>query len=149
MAERKKFILSDIIKKDIKGWERQKKVIPPLLANEMVNDFTQNFTRQGFRNVNTKKWKQRKGNTDPGRGILIGKGSGNKLFRSIKAIKVNSNRVLVGSTVNYAGVHNYGLRSGRGRGFQMPKRQFIGYSKTLRDNLIKLILKRIDKGFNK
>ncbi|MCP4502063.1 MAG: phage virion morphogenesis protein [Deltaproteobacteria bacterium] len=149
MAERKKFILSDIIKKDLKGWERQKKVIPPLLANEMVNDFTQNFTRQGFRNVNTKKWKARKGNTDPGRGILIGKGSGNKLFRSIKAIKVNSNRVLVGSSVHYAGVHNYGLRAGRGKGFQMPKRQFIGYSKTLRDNLIKLILKRIDKGFNK
>jgi phage gpG-like protein len=33
--------------------------------------------------------------------------------------------------VPYARVHNEGLRAGRGRGFQMPRRQFIGESKEL------------------
>jgi len=33
--------------------------------------------------------------------------------------------------VPYAAVHNEGLRAGRGKGFTMPKRQFIGKSAEL------------------
>jgi len=34
------------------------------------------------------------------------------------------------SLAEYAKVHNEGLRAGRGKGFVMPKRQFIGKSAT-------------------
>ena len=64
--------LTELIKADAKNWQRQKSKIPKLLANEMVNDFTENFDRQGFRDSSTKPWKPRKNDDDPGRGILIG-----------------------------------------------------------------------------
>lgn len=148
MAKKRK--LAPIISNDYKNVRGEiRKKMPRLIANEAKNEFTQNFTRQGFRDVSTKKWKQRKGNTDPGRGILIGKGSGKKLFRSIRTIKASQRRIVVGSTVHYAGVHNYGLRAGRGRGFQMPKRQFIGHSRILSSNIRKLILKHVNKSFDK
>ena len=73
-------------------------------------------------------------------------------MRSIKKKVANKKRVLVGTsevTKDYAAVHNYGLRSGRGAGFMMPKRQFIGHSKVLLSNIRKLIMKRTDKGFDK
>jgi phage gpG-like protein len=35
-------------------------------------------------------------------------------------------RVTVGTEVPYAAIHNEGLRAGRGKGFKMPKRQFMG-----------------------
>ena len=41
--------------------------------------------------------------------------------------------------VPYAIVHNEGLRAGRGKGFKMPKRQFIGESAVL-NNKISLII---------
>ena len=149
MATNKGINLSQLIKKDSEGWRREKKKIPRLLANEMVNDFKENFNRQGFRDSSTKKWKKRKNNVDPGRAVLVGPGGGRKLSRSIKQITVNQSKVVVGSTVHYAGVHNYGLRSGRGKGFIMPQRKFVGNSKKLNRKLVKLIIKRIDKGFDK
>ena len=51
--------------------------------------------------------------------------------------------------VPYASVHNNGERSGRGRGFKMPKRQFIGYSGKLNRNIIAFLDKNIKKQFNK
>ena len=143
--------LSDLIANDYKNVKGEiRKKLPRLIANEAKNEFTENFRRQGFKlGAGVKKWKARKGNTDPGRGILIGKGSGKKLFRSIRNIKVSQKKIIVGSTVHYAGVHNYGLRAGRGRGFQMPKRQFIGHSFYLSSQIRKLILKHVNKGFDK
>ncbi len=151
MAKKRK--LAPIISNDYKNVRGEiRKKMPSLIANEAKNEFTQNFTRQGFRDVSTKKWKARKGNTDPGRGILIGKGSSNKLFRSIRVKKKTQKRILIGTSEavkDYAGVHNYGLRAGRGKGFRMPKRQFMGHSRILTSNIRKLILKHVNKGFNK
>ena len=124
--------------------KQQKRKLPKLIANEAVNHYTLNFTRGGFKNKVTVPWRPRKGNTYPGRGVLIGKGSGKKLSRSIVKKRVTMKSVLVGSNVKYAPVHNYGLMSGRKAApFKMPKRQFIGRSTYLNTKIRKLILKRM------
>lgn len=53
------------------------------------------------------------------------------LGRSIEVQKESPGSVTIwtrpiGSNKAYARVHNEGLRAGRGKGFQMPKRQFMG-----------------------
>ena len=137
----------------IKDMDRRFTTLPKLIANEAVNEYTANFTRGGFKNKVTVPWKPRKRfnqKNDAGRGVLIGSksmdetGSGKSLFRSIVKKKVSQRSVLVGSNVEYAAVHNYGLMSGRKSApFKMPKRQFIGRSTHLNNKIRKLILKRL------
>lgn len=145
----KKSPLSNIMKADLKAWRVEKSKLPRLIAEEAVNEFRLNFRRQGFKDATVKKWKKRKSKKDTGRGILVGKGSGKKLSRSIRQLQVSKRQIIIGSTVHYAGVHNYGLRAGRGRGFKMPQRKFVGNSKSLDKKIRKLIIKRIDRAFEK
>jgi len=46
--------------------------------------------------------------------------------------------------LEYERVHNEGLRAGRGSGFKMPKRQFVGESKVLTERINKKAKKLID-----
>lgn len=122
------------------------------VGNTAVNEFSANFERQGFMDRSLNRWKPRKNNVDPGRAILTGKANkgGTRLRRSITVKSRTSKRVVIGveGAANvYAGVHNYGLRAGRGAGFQMPKRQFIGDSENLNKKIVRLIKKEIKKGF--
>ena len=143
------------MEKDLAAFKSNWQKLPRVIANEALNEFRENFRRQGFQDSGTTKWKERKNNVDPGRGILIGSmsakktGSGKKLSRSLKQIKISQRKIVVGSTVKYAGVHNYGLRSGRGKGFKMPQRRFIGHSRNLSSKIRNLILRFTDKGFDK
>ena len=150
--------LAKLIKQDLKGWEEEKKRLPKIIGEEASNFFTENFRKQGFDDSGVKSWKQRKskskGNSTTksqknSRGILIGKGSGNKLSRSLRVLSANQKKIIVGSTVGYSGVHNFGLRAGRGAGFKMPTRKFIGNSKKLSKNITKLIAKRIERRFKR
>lgn len=79
--------------------------------------------------------------------ILQGKGSG-KLSKSIQVTKATWEVIevaTVGDVVNkYAAVHNFGERAGRGKGFQMPKRMFIGDS----ENMFKKIDAEIEKNID-
>jgi phage gpG-like protein len=43
----------------------------------------------------------------------------------------------------YAKVHNEGLRAGRGAGFTMPRRQFMGMHNKLNSAIIKALEKRL------
>ena len=118
----------------------------PQMVSEMggiaLSHFTRSFTNQGFTDEHLEKWKPRKRtryNTrtkknidDTTRGILIGKGTANLMkLRRVNvgryAVAIRNNEV----TRKYARVHNEGLRAGRGGGFQMPKRQFVGYSRVM------------------
>lgn len=109
--------------------------------------FTTSFRNQGFTDVVLERWQQRKrqdrGNKSV-RAILVKTGN---LRKSIRVINKNYKSVTLGSDLPYAEVHNEGLRAGRGRGFKMPKRQFIGDSRKLTDLLIGKIHKRIHKVF--
>lgn len=115
-----------------------------IVGIEAKNHFTENFQREGFDLPKT--WQEVKRRTwgrgaDASRKILTGR-TGN-LGRSIQK-RTEPGKVIIFSDLVYAPVHNYGLRAGRGKGFIMPQRQFIGDSKILEDKLRRIIKKRID-----
>lgn len=128
--------------------QEQKKVLARS-AETAVQFFKHNITRhQGFLDTRVKKWPKRKKNTDPGRNILVGKGGGAKLWKSISRSRLSAKRAVIGikGPPNvYASVHNFGLRAGRGKGFIMPKRQFMGESKVLNRKIVRLIKKHLKK----
>ncbi|MBW6489744.1 MAG: phage virion morphogenesis protein [Lentimicrobium sp.] len=106
--------------------------LPISIGKKAVDIYTENFQKEGFQNANFEPWKEVKRRQNPRtkgaakkRKILTGKTG--DLGRSIK-YETGSAQVTIYSDVPYAAVHNEGLRAGRGKGFQMPKRQFIGDS---------------------
>lgn len=94
-----------------------------------INHYKKSFTDGGFTDVSFKAWKQRKRSRDnDSRAILVKTGN---LKRSLTYRKIGRYSVRIESNVPYAKVHNEGLRSGRGRGFTMPERKFVGHSERL------------------
>ena len=67
----------------------------------------------------------------------------NHLYNSVRH-RVEPARAVVYNKVEYAAVHNEGLRAGRGKGFTMPRRQFIGKSKALDGKIRKIITTTIN-----
>lgn len=127
------------LKEKLAELQRMKSTLPTKLANEAKNHFLQSFRDGGFTDRSLNKWKPRKvtAKNNVGRGILIKKGD---LRRSIIVKYVSWNKIRIGSYgIDYAATHNYGLRAGRGKGFRMPKRQFIGNSKQLEDRMKKMV----------
>lgn len=104
-----------------------------------LKHFTESFSNQGFTDNTLVKWQPRKSTRyrqrsgkivdDTTRGILIGKGTAN--LRKLRRVNIDRYTVAIKNnqaTDKYARVHNDGLRAGRGKGFMMPKRQFMGNS---------------------
>ena len=153
-------LLAPLIEQDLKAWKSEKRVLMKLIAEESRNFFEDNFKRQGFLDGSLKSWKPRKKEKKKsrktkkfdkeGRGILIASG---QLSKSLTVTKKTRNRMVIRSVMatsfNYSGVHNYGLRAGRGSGFKMPERKFMGKSKTLDKKIVKLINFRLNKAFRK
>jgi phage gpG-like protein len=116
------------------------------LANTAKNEFLGNFRNQGF---NGQRWQEVKRRSNPSKSkprtqaILQGKGSGKlrkDVANSVQSGRRNSNLSYTLVVENeYARVHNEGLKAGRGKGFIMPKRQFIGNTQRLNDKLLKKI----------
>lgn len=151
--------LSRAIKHDARGVALQLKGLMGQIGNIVVNETKKNFKRQGFMDRSLKKWKPRKV-TDEGRAILVKTG---RLKRSITRLSTSAKRVTVGSkgkAAVYAGVHNHGLRAGGKKtfagsagtatsgGFTMPKRQFLGESHETNKRIVKLLEKKVKRGFN-
>jgi phage gpG-like protein len=132
---------------DRKKFEADVRQILILAGNLAVTHFEDNFQKQGFVDKSVDPWKPRKV-VDSGRGILIGKGGGEKLSNSIARTLLGRTSITIGIKGNpnkYASVHNFGLRAGRGSGFIMPQRKFMGESEVLNKKIIRLINKRIKK----
>jgi len=121
--------------------------LPMAIGKKAVDLFTENFQKEGFQDNGPKPWKEVQRRTRNVRGaagsrkILTGKTG--DLGRSIK-YEVSPGKVTIYSDVIYADVHNEGLKAGRGAGFTMPKRQFIGDSA----DLDKIIDDEIEKTLN-
>ena len=93
------------------------------IQRELHVEFDKNFDREG---LFAEKWRRRKNNVDPDRKVLTKTGA---LRESIESSSGRGGaEIRFTSQSPYARVHNEGLRAGRGKGFQMPKRQFIGDS---------------------
>jgi phage gpG-like protein len=111
--------------------------------------FVQSFRKQGWDDKSVEKWKPRKKKTyktksgktvdDTTRATLVKTGD---LRRSI--IRDPANRaaltVKISTDLVYAARHNNGLKN-------MPKRQFMGDSYNLNEQVKKVIVKRLDKIF--
>jgi len=137
--------------------------VPIVLKTEGLKFIQKNFQDEGFNDDGLQKWQPRKttdtrgrdltryrsdrvgkkgtltsfGKRNQGRAILTGHNSGgNKLRNSFRA-RTEKMKVTFYTHKEYARRHNEGLEG-------MPKRQFIGYSKTLFNN----IKKEIDRLFN-
>ena len=151
MAKQNKFNLKGAEQKARKALENA--VVE--IGNTAKNFFVENFRKQGFDDKTVQRWKPRKRTTyrtksgrivnDTTRAILVKEGD---LRRSI--IRVPNRAAMsvkIQTDLIYAKVHNEGLRAGRGKGFIMPKRQFMGDSYNLNEQVKKVIVKRLDKIF--
>lgn len=110
-----------------------------------INHYKKSFIDGGFTDLSFKAWKQRKRSRDnEGRAILVKTGN---LKRSLTYRKIGRYSVRIESNVPYAKVHNEGLRSGRGKGFTMPERKFVGYSERLSRKIELRLRANIEKIF--
>ena len=142
-AEHKKIL------KDIEAFKPQLEKIVDAMGVLAANHFTTSFRNQGFTDETLERWQPRK-RTERSRmgdrAILVKSG---RLRRSIRTKRFGLLAVKILTDVPYASVHNNGERSGRGRGFKMPKRQFIGYSGVLNRKIIAKMDVTIKRIFNK
>ena len=131
--------------------------LPEIVAVEGVNFFKSSFDNQGFKDQVLVKWKDRKAPKYKSKKrkrsslILYSSASdrkGTHLKDSIRA-RTGAGRIIFLTDKIYAQVHNEGGRAGRGRGFTMPKRQFMGQSRALDIRIRHKLYKEIDKMLNK
>ena len=119
--------------------------IPLMVGNAGKSHFKENFRRGGFVDKNLTKWKPAKriGRAKGAKGqygtLLSAR---NYLYNSIN-YRALPYQVVIFTRVPYAIVHNEGLRAGRGKGFKMPKRQFIGDSAVLNKQISDIIDKEL------
>jgi phage gpG-like protein len=110
---------------------------------ELLDEFDRNFKRQGFFSENTWKPRKRPDKNRRQRAILIKSG---RLRNSIGArINYARSEVVFTSSLPYAKVHNEGGKAGRGKGFSMPKRQFIGHHPVIDKKIVLIIREDIDE----
>lgn len=159
-----------------------KRKAPRAVGAIAVRFFEQNFNRQGFLNGGVQAWDKRKDGSDPGRGVLIGRGSAH-LAKSIRVIRADQQAVTVGTNVPYAKAHNDGAQfigriniteasrkyfwamyyqTGNSKykamaltkktefnpRINIPKRQFIGNSKELNQEIGDWFQKQISESIN-
>ena len=135
------------ILKQIEAFKPQLNKIVDAAGVMAVNHFTKSFRDGGFTDESLETWKPRKrAERGKSRAVLVKSG---RLRRSLRSRRFGVLSVKIMTDVPYARVHNNGERSGRGRGFKMPKRQFIGYSGKLNRQIIAFLDKNIKKQFNK
>lgn len=130
--------------------------------------FDDSFQNQGFTDASFTAWEKRKNDKDSGRAILI---DTTFLRRSLGVLDETPNTITFGTHVPYASVHNNGERvraiqyvrahhrtrnekrhqvqaHTRKMDTKFPKRQFIGESKLMMENLSNWLIKQIDERFN-
>lgn len=130
----------------------------PIKAGRIAKDlFQENFLKGGFVDGGLHEWQPSKRlGTKNDEGEVVGKAKGakgeyktlmsgrNNLFNSIE-YRIDDSGVVIENRVPYAAVHNEGLHSGRGKGFTMPQRQFIGDSKELDEAIEDMIENELTK----
>jgi len=118
------------------------------VLNETLNDIKVNLTEEFDKNFERKaffdqKWQPRKSKKAKGSLLIVS----SRLRRGTKAQVINNSVVFTNDTP-YAAVHNEGLRAGRGRGFTMPKREFIGDSPKVQEICKEIIENNINDFLN-
>ena len=145
--------------------------MPARVATCAVNFSKQRFVQQNWHDTTPEPWKPRSrkrrgGERRQSGAILVDSG---RLKRSIRVISADSNRVIIGTDVPYAEMHNEGLdgevtvrqhtrRSRKGRLYtvkahkrrvHMPQRRFLGESQALATQLEELMIKELKNAIEK
>lgn len=138
-----KFNFDQVIKK----LEQAKSSLPKVLANDTKKFFLASWQKQGWDNGGVKAWSPRKYNKNKrsaGRAILVKSGALRRAVNaSLKSATFDSIKFSV--DLPYAAIHNEGLKMKNGK--NMPKRQYMGDSESLRKIQKEKIQKSIDKIF--
>lgn len=147
---RKRFDFDRVVAK----MQRAKIDLPVKLANQAQNFFSSSWRKQGWEDGRLTAWKPRlqEGRRNKGGQILVQSGALKRAVgSSIRSQTFDLVRLAV--ALPYAEVHNEGFdgmvkrKDGSTYRLHMPKRQFMGDSKTLRNQQITLINKSINKAW--
>ena len=131
-----------------------------IVGNVAVSWFKKNFQNQAWGRVKWQEVQRRTAGTKayqynakhhPARTTRrILTGDTGDLGRSIEIMEAKDGVVTIwtnpsafGSKKPYGRVHNEGLRAGRGSGFTMPKRQFMGENPELNDLIVKKLEEKL------
>lgn len=136
---------------DLQQIQKEFQKLPYEAAEEVMNFTSENFRKEEFQDKPSSKWKARKKDPEKGkkrkerRALLVQSGEmKNSIDTEVRgmdiAIGIDDPDIAV-----YAKVHNEGQKAGRGKGFIMPKRQFMGPSEVLDERIEKLVDKKIAK----
>lgn len=142
-------------------------MLPQRVATLAVNFSKERFVKQNWHDEHAEPWQKRKHNRRGGanrqRGaVLVDSG---RLKRSIRIVSVSKDRIVIGTDVPYAEIHNEGFeglqnvrshrrRSKRGkvytvrtysRRMSMPERRFIGESAELARLIEELMVTELTK----
>ncbi len=133
---------------ELNGLKKVFKQLPHIAGNAAVEVSQKSFAQEQFADKGkSSKWAPRKkggsGNRSDRRGLLI---KTNDLQKSID-YQAGDGQVAIGTDKPYAQVHNEGGRAGRGAGFIMPKRKFMGNSPEIDAEIEKYLDKEMDKLF--
>ena len=120
---------------------------PKIMAVEAKKHAQESFENQGFTDRSLEKWKDLKPKTWKNKSNDKVLTETAHLAGSIDFnIDYNQLQVQIAAKgVEYAQVHNEGGKAGRGKGFQMPKRQFMGPSAQLNDRIRKALDEKLRK----
>ncbi len=132
----------------IKGYNKFKKEIPLIIANNSKNHFLKGFTQGaqrggGFTDTSRGGWKKRQKETrlSARKGILIKRGILRAFIRTRSILEKRFERIVIGVRgIRYAARHNEGLD-------RMPQREFIGDSRVLDKKNKVLIFNRLKRIF--
>lgn len=112
----------------IKGLEQQ--IVRDVIAVEAERIHAENFRAEAFIDEPVDKWPARKkSDKNKAKRALLVK-TGTMKGHALKG-RTRQGAVEFVFPLEYEKVHNEGLQAGRGKGFKMPKRQFVGESKVL------------------
>lgn len=121
-----------------------KRDLPIIIANKSKNHYLEGFRRGGYMtDKSSSGWVQRKKeDRRPGRrAILVTSGA---LRNDLDVRKTTFEEIILGtSDTIYGSVHNNGERAGRGAGFNMPQREFLGDSRSLEAKILTLIKRKM------
>lgn len=138
------------------------RLAPLVAANIAIKEFKHNFQTESFDGQKWKDVQRRDGKSaaykyaakyHPARTTRkILTGDTGDLGRSIELKSATGGMATIwtspqvfGSKEPYGAVHNEGLKAGRGAGFTMPKRQFIGDTADLRDKITEALTKQMQR----
>ena len=141
--------------------------LPPRVATLAVNFSKERFVEQNWHDESAEPWEKRRGRRRGGKkrqggAVLVDTG---RLKRSIRVISARKDRIVIGTDVPYAEMHNEGFegrqnvrshtrRSRKGKTFtvraftrrmSMPQRRFLGESQELANRIENLMETELKK----